>query len=338
MSDEPPALPPPEEEAPPPARPRRNLLPWLNTAGIVILAAALIWLARQEVTQTPGQTDALAQQLGTLDARMARLEQRPAPQAPDLGPLNARIATLEQRIANLPAAAAPDLAPLEARITTLEQRKPADLGALEARVSALEQRKPVDLSSLEARVAALEAKQPADAQLIARVDALDKRLSSNEQSAAERSARVVHILAAQAALDAGKPLGKLPGAPPALAKFADTPPPTLAGLRLAFPAAAQAALAISPSPPQGRPWYARMWAQARELVTIRRGEQVLLGDPAAGVLDRARERLDAGDLAGAVELVGSLSGAQAAEMGDWLAEARALLDARAALAEWAAHA
>lgn len=313
MSDEPLALPPPEGS--PPARLRRNLLPWLNTAGIVILAAALVWLARQPATQTAGQTDALAQQIGTLEARVARLEQKPTPQPVDLGPLNARIAALEQRPVG-GGTAAPDLAPLEARIAAVEQRKPADL------------------APLEARVAALEAKQPPETALIGRVDALDKGLAGVNQ----RSDRLARMLAAQAALDAGRPLGNLADAPSALAKFADAPPPTLAGLRLAFPAAAQAALAISPAPPQGRPWYARMWAEARELVTIRRGAQVLLGDPAAGVLDQARERLDAGDLAGAVELAGSLSGAQAAAMAGWLADAHALLDARAALAEWATHA
>ena len=339
MSDEPEplALPSPEEA---PSRPRRSLLPWLNTAGIVILAAAVIWLARLELGQTPGQTDALAQQIGTLDARVARLEQKPAPQPVDLGPLNARIAALEQR----PAGGAPDLAPLEARIGALEQRKaPAaaaapDLAPLEARIAALEQRKPADLGPLEGRIAALESKQPADTQLAARLDALDKRLSASEQKADERSARVGRILAARAALAAGWPLGKLPDAPPALAKFADAAPPTLAGLRLAFPAAADAALAISPAPAEGRPWYARMWAEARQLVTIRRGARVLLGDPTAGTLDRARERLDAGDLEGAVALVGSLSGEQAKAMDDWVGEARALIDARAALAEWATHA
>jgi len=287
MSDAPPALPPPEE--PPSPRPRRPLLPWLNTACIVIVAAGLVWLARLELGQTPGQTDALAQQLGTLEARVARLEARPAPTPPDLGPLNARIAALEQRPAG-GGAAAPDLAPLEARIAALEQKKPADLGPLDA------------------RVAALEARQPPETALIGRVEALDKRLAGINQ----RGDRLARVLAAQAALAAGRPLGKLPDAPPALEKFADTAPPTLAGLRLAFPAAAQAALAVSPNPPQGRPWYARMWAEARELVTIRRGGLVLLGDPAAGVLDRAREQLDAGDVAGAVELAGSLWGEQAA--------------------------
>ena len=324
MSDEPPV--PDTEPGPPPAgplspRPRRLLLPWLNTAGILVLAAALAWLAWRELGQTPAQTqtDVLAQQLGTLEARVARLEQRPQPQPADLGPLNARVGALEQRPAAGPAA-------------------PADLGPLEARIAALEQRKPPDLGAIEARMTVLEAKQPADAQLVTRLDALDKRVTTSEQSADVRAARLGRILAAGAALAAGRPLGKLADAPPALAKFAETAPPTLAALRLAFPAAVQAALAATPASPQNRPWYARMWAEARALVTIRRGEQVLLGDPTSGVLDRAREQLDAGDLAGAVALAGGLQGEQAEALADWLADARSLLDAQAALAEWAAHA
>ena len=82
----------------------------------------------------------------------------------------------------------------------------------------------------------------------------------------------------------------------------------------------------------------RLWAQAQDLVTIREGDHVLVGDPAAGVLDRARVALDAGDLAGAVTTVGSLTGPAADAMAGWLAQARSLLDARAALSDWAAHA
>ena len=83
---------------------------------------------------------------------------------------------------------------------------------------------------------------------------------------------------------------------------------------------------------------ARLWAQAQNLVTIREGDNVLVGDPAAGVLDRARTALDAGDLVGAVATVGSLTGPAADAMAGWMMQARALLDARAALADWAAHA
>jgi len=115
-------------------------------------------------------------------------------------------------------------------------------------------------------------------------------------------------------------------------------PPTEAALRLAFPAAVQAALAAAHPPPQGRPLLQRLWAEAQDLVTVRQGNRVLLGDPAAGMLQQARAALDAGDLAGAVGLIGGLSGEPAKAMEGWLGEARALLDARAALAAWAAHA
>jgi hypothetical protein len=54
------------------------------------------------------------------------------------------------------------------------------------------------------------------------------------------------------------------------------------------------------------------------------------------VLEHARIALEAGDVAAAVAEVGTLQGAAAQAMAGWLAQARALLDARAALAGWAA--
>ena len=71
---------------------------------------------------------------------MTRLEQRPQPQIPDLGPLSARVTALEQRPPPQggTAAPAPDLAPLERRLTALEQRQPPNLAPLEARLAALE--------------------------------------------------------------------------------------------------------------------------------------------------------------------------------------------------------
>ena len=87
---------------------------------------------------------------------------------------------------------------------------------------------------------------------------------------------------------------------------------------------------------EGKPLLTRLWAEAQDLVTIRQGDRVLVGDPAAGVLEHARIALEAGDLAAAVAEVGTLQGAAAQAMAAWLAQARALLDARAALAGWAA--
>ena len=128
---EPPAPPPeiPAEPDPPSPdqAPKRAVLPWLSAAGFLILAAALAWVWRYPYVEPSAATraDALAQPLATLEARLARLEQRPvaAPtlpgQVPDLAPITARVAALEQRpVANI--------APLEARIAALEARPPAD--------------------------------------------------------------------------------------------------------------------------------------------------------------------------------------------------------------------
>jgi hypothetical protein len=87
-----------------------------------------------------------------------------------------------------------------------------------------------------------------------------------------------------------------------------------------------------------KPFLARMLAHAGDLVTVRQGDRVLMGDPAAGVLARAHTALAAGDLAGAVEAVSSLSGPAATAMTGWLGNAKALLAARAGLTDMAAHA
>jgi hypothetical protein len=246
---------------------------------------------------------------------------------PDLGPLAARVAALEQRPAPQPPAAAPapDLGPLEARLTRLEQRQPADLQPLEKRIAALEGEQQTD-SNLPGRIAALENV----------VRSVQTDLSHRADAAAAAARRTALVQAAALALAAGQKLGNLPGAPPALARFADADPPTLAHLRQAFPAAAHEALGAARPSTEGKPLAARLWAQAQDLVTVRQGDRVLVGDPAAGVLERARDALNAGDLTAAVTEVATLQGAAAQAMADWLAQARALLAARAALAAWAA--
>ena len=401
---EPPALPSPETRDEPAAETlpgppvRRNFMPLLYAGGFLLLAVAIGWVWQNPVGQSDARANALAQQLGALEARVARIEQRPAQSMPDLGPLGARVAALEQRLSQgaqagptpdlAPLAARvtaleqhpsqagtpPDLAPLAARVAALEQHSPQaaaapDLGPLTARIAALEQRRAPDLAPLETRIAALEARQPADTQMAARLDAVaarvaaldsgqrtaqseasrrmdadEARMAAIERSGAQVAAlvdkanRLARIQAEQLALDQGQALGEIPGVPPALARFATAKPPTEASLRLAFPGAARAALAAARPSTEGKPMLARLWAQAQNLVTIREGDHVLVGDPAAGVLDRARAALDAGDLVGAVATVGSLTGPAADAMAGWMMQARALLDARAALADWAAHA
>jgi hypothetical protein len=337
---EPPALPPPEtpeDPAPPPSpqhAARRDRLAWLSGAGFLILAAAVIWVWLNPFHEPPAATpvDALAQPLANLEARMARLEQRPAAAPspsgpiPDLGPLTARMAALEQR-------PGPNLAPLEARIAALEAKPTAD-SQLAGRIDALSAR----ADSLETALRA------AQSDLARRLDADEARIATAERNAgqvstlADRLGRLGRVQAAQLALDAGQKLGDMPGAPPALTRFANAAPPTEATLRLAFPQAAREALAAARPPSEDKPLLARLWDETQDLVTVRQGDRVLVGDPAAGVLERARAALNAGDLSGAIAAVAALSGPPAQAMAPWLTDARALLDARAALAEWAAHA
>ena len=313
-------------EPPAPEARRRAMLPWLTGAGFLILAAGLFWVWQHPAIPpaATGQTDLLAHRLDALEARVADLERRPPPEAPDLGSLTARVTALEQRPAAQGAPAAPaasDLAPLEARLSALEQRQPAGLAPLQARIGALEARQPAD-AQLAARIAVLE---NAEGSVQARLAASDK---------ADR--RMALVQSAGLALAMGQKLGDLPGAPAALARFANANPPTEAALRLAFPTAARQALAAAHPAAEGRPLLTRLWAQAQDLVTVRQGDHVLVGDPTAGVLEQARAVLDAGDLSAAATDVATLRGAPAQAMAAWLAQARALLEARAALVAWGA--
>jgi len=313
------ALPAPSPEAPR-DRPPRHLLAWLAALAFLVLAGsqAALWV---RVLAPPPGAGSLDQRVQAIDARVTRLEQRPAPPGlapPDLAPLQARVAALEQRPATTGGAAAPAAAP-------------QDLGPLEARIAALEQRAPVATApnsndSLTQRLAAAEG----------RLAALETAARDPAQLA-DRINRIARIQAAFVALSLGQPLGALPGAPPALAHYAAAAPPTEAALRLAFPPAAQAALAAGQPAPGEKPFLQRIWAEAQDLVTVRQGEHVLIGDPAAGVLAHAQTALDAGDLAGAAAAVATLTGPAAQALAPWLDQAHGLLAARAALAALAAQ-
>jgi hypothetical protein len=300
----------PSDKLPQPLSPPslRHGLAWLAGAAIIVLAVSQAALWVRVLVPPPGSAP-LEQRVQAIEARVAALERRPAATQP----APAAAAQSAPAAAAGPTAAAPDLGPLQARIAALEQRPPP-----------------------------APAPTP-DASLAPRVTADEARLATLEKTAelpaqlADRANRVARIQAAFIALSAGRPLGDLPGAPPALARYATAAPPTEAGLRLAFPAAAQAALAAGRPAPGDKPFMERIWAEAQDLVTIRRGEHVLVGDPAAGVLAHARTALDAGDLAGAVASVGSLSGPAAQALAAWLDQARGLLAARAALADLAAQ-
>ncbi|HQT45683.1 MAG: hypothetical protein B7X08_06870 [Acidocella sp. 20-63-7] len=182
-------------------------------------------------------------------------------------------------------------------------------------------------SALAAQVNAVQAQAAADHGALTSMQADATNLSQ----LTTRIALLNALENARMALDAGQPLGTVPGAPPALAQFAAAAPPTEAQLRLSFAQAAEAGDAASiAGNASGNSW-TRVLARFENLITISKGGQVVFGAPAAGVIEQARTLLNAGDLAGAVAQLDTLSTTTQQAMAGWLAQARALLAARAAL-------
>ena len=263
---------------------------------------------------------------------------------------------LEARVAALEGKPTVDLRPLLDRLAVLDARPPLDLRPLETRVATLEGKPPVDLKPVQDRLAALEgaagglkdqlaaAGQKEQADLVAvgkrldAVEAAEKATAALVASVSAKASLAGKLQGVSAALAAGQPLGEIPGAPPALARFAKVAPPTEAGLRLGFDTAAKGAHAASlPAASADAGLLDRMWAKAQQSVTVRQGDKVLVGDPIEGVIAHARLALDAGDLKGAVGALDGLNGPAKAAMAEWVGQARSLLDARAAIGELASR-
>lgn len=314
---------------------------------------------------------ALEPRLAAVEPRLSAVEQRPAPvPQPDFGPITAQ---LEAGVSKQDAALSKQastlqdlgdrLGAIEGRVATSEKQNAAGLqgladrlGAVESQVAATQVQAVAGfqvltdrLGTVAGQVAAMQNQAAASVQgLTDRLGTVEGRVAAVEKQGSamagqlggvsERAQRTSRTQVAAAALEAGQKLGEIPGAPPALARFAYNAPPTEAGLRLSFNAAAEAAQGASqPGAMEGQPFASRLWSRAQQSVSVRQGDRVVLGDPVAGLLARARQALEAGDLAGAVSTLDGLTGPAAAAMADWVGQARALLDARAALATMAAH-
>jgi hypothetical protein len=300
----------PSLPAPPGNQPRRDVVPWLYGLGFLVLAAAIFYLWQypgtpNEPADNASAIQAVAQRLADVDARLNNLERRPPP---DINKVLARMDGLEGRVA--------DQTQLASRVDTISGRIESLSGRDQTGIDLAKQQ----VAALTSRVAALEASA-------GNVEAVTRRLN-----------RLARLQEASLALAGGRAVGDLPDAPEALARYAHSPPPTEADLRLRFPQAERAALASRQPDETEAPFLDRVWDRAQGLVTIRQGESVVVGNPAAVVLSRVKTAIDAGDLAGAVAAVESLKGPPGQAMSAWLADAKALLDARAALAQLATQA
>lgn len=294
-------------------------MPWLFGLGFLVLAGAvfLVWqnpkvapetlAASQQAQSAMQQVSALEQRVAGLDSRLKTLESRPpvVQPAPDLTKLNARVEALETKSG--------DPAQLGARVDVVSGRIEALANRLQVGLDAASQKE----DAIAARVAPLE------------------KTTSSLTSISGRLDRLARIQEALIALNAGKPVGTIPNAPPALAAYASKAPPTIEHLRLTFPAAAKAALAAEQPDLKNAPLADRMWERAQSLVTVKRGDEIVVGNQSATTLATAQADLNAGDLQAAVAALAQLADAPKQAMAAWLTEAKALLGARAALADLA---
>jgi hypothetical protein len=264
----------------------------------------------------------LEQQKSALAAQQAQTEQRIA-QAQEA--VSQRVSGAEAQLAQRVAAAEAALAP---KLTALEEAQQQRLSALEGKVT-----QQLSAADEAAKRTAAEREQ----QMNARFTALEQR-EARITAAEQRLNRLVASTALSSALEAGQPLAAalagLPGTPPpALAAYANAAPPTAASLRLSFDDAARAARAASQPATEGQGVLEAAATRLSNLVTVRRGDQTVWGDAVGGELEGARQALDAGDIAGAVQKVEALPEKTRAPMAEWLKQARGLLAARAALNE-----
>jgi hypothetical protein len=294
---------------PPPVRTDR--LPWFCGLGFLILAAAIIYVWQNPRAVSPALQAQLAadqQKLASLDSRLGRIEQQPAPpSAADLGKISARLDALEARISDQ---------------TQLSTR----LDSLSGRIESLSAQNQSSLDATKQQLAAITS----------RLAGLDKT-GAGIDAVAARVSRIARIQGAALALSVGQPLGSLPNAPPALARFETVPPPTEAQLRLTFPSIERAATAANQSSAISGPFLDQVLERAEDLVTVRRGDQVISGNSPVVALARARAAVDAGDLATAVAALSSAGPSIVRASADWVAQAKALLAAQSALADLAAH-
>ena len=283
----------------------------------------------KKIDDLTGQMSALSSKQDELSAGLSKMQEIAAQKPADITtPVTDHSA---QELASAAAIQAQQqVADLGGKTNQALSQEKASLDALEQRLGKIEQTVQAEQSATQAQDAS-------------QITALDSRIGKLEQSAGQLQGATkdatlaVKLEAAQAALAAGTPLGDVPNAPPALQRFAATPPPTEAGLRAEFAGVSAAILAASRPEEAKTTFLSRALARVEQSVTVRQGDHVLVGDPAAGVVATAQARLDGGNLAGAVAALSALSGRAADAAKAWRDKAQALLAARSALLAMAAH-
>lgn len=305
-----------------------------GTAGVVWLIAVALLIGGGGYLTWPYLTGATAPtQPNPTEQRLAALETTLAGLGDDLaaGDPAARLDVL-----------ADTLAALGARLAAIEATPPAD-DSLADRLVAVEETLAATPVASEQAVAAAAQRLTAVADgLSSRIDALEARLEGSGGAAtlltdiAELREALLSAAPYAAALAAVKArAGDDPAVAEALANLAShaaTGVPTVARLRAEFIGLAPAIVRAAKAPEEGS-WVDQTVANLRALWTVRCvGEAAQCDTATEAIVAHAEAKLGDDELAAAVEAIEALEGGPAETAADWLARARARLDAEAALA------
>lgn len=305
-----------------------------QAAGAEAAKAALADLPSAAETRADDATFEAAPEPVDLTPLQDRLDQ----QAAQIKALDEAIAALGgQEGAPLGDAAAPSaaVAGLEAAVAQMQEKLAAQSAELEA-LAARPEVQPADMSGVAEQIEA------AAAEAEARIRAAEEEAAKLREDAAAsgQTARAAAALALlQSAMETGAPrdnaLAGLEAAgvtvPPALT--ADVP--TLTELRSGFPAASRAALAASLKAGSANE---SAMGKVANFLKVQTGARSVApqegGDPDA-ILSRAEARVQAADVAGALEEIAALpqAGQDAPAMAAWVEKARAHTAAQAAVAD-----
>ena len=330
-----------------PAGGSRQSVWWLAALLLLVIAgvgSSPFW-ARDVTPLLPwgSQSAAPAEDYAALAARVAAIENRPAPPPPDIAAINSTASALARRVDQLEAARGADrqtdaaVAGIKAGLQQLEER----LSAFEARSATRANSETAEFEKVRQQLAQFAS---ISSDLADRLPAIERRVGAAGSAVRTDSALLAALLQMREAVETARPFATEYDAFIALAH--DQPDHIAAAQPLAELAQAGVAgnavlserlgqlsgrIVPAVAPPVDSDLRTQALAWLHSLVTIRRIDAASQTgqEPAMNVAEGALVR---GDLPGAVSALQTLSGPKSAAIQSWLQTAQQRLEAEATLA------
>ena len=330
-----------------PAGGSRQSVWWLAALLLLVMAgvgSSPFW-ARDVTPLLPwgSQSAAPAEDYAALAARVAAIENRPAPPPPDIAAINSTASALARRVDQLEAARGADrqtdaaVAGIKAGLQQLEER----LSAFEARSATRANSETAEFEKLRQQLAQFAS---ISSDLADRLPAIERRVGAAGSAVRTDSALLAALLQMREAVETARPFATEYDAFIALAHdqpdliaaaqpLAELAQAGVAGNAVLSERLGQLSGRIVPAvaPPVDSDLRTQALAWLHSLVTIRRIDAASQTgqEPAMNVAEGALVR---GDLPGAVSALQTLSGPKSAAIQSWLQTAQQRLGAEATLA------